>query len=309
MAQQHNADVAIIGGGPAGLNAALILGRSCKKVIVVDVGQPRNRRAELAYGFLTRDATPPHSLRTIARQQLVPYDVSFITAKAEHVLQAGENFDIALSTGELVTCRRLILATGVTDDMPALKGMKDFWGKSVFSCPYCDGWEVRQGRIGILGTGSKAYEFALLLENWCRQVTIFLNGEEAPSKEQRAYLAELKIEIVPGPISALEGENGQLRRVGLEDGTAVECNALFYHSEPTQADPLALQLGCRLTEERSQIAVDAKGRTSVRGVYAAGDRVTAQNLLITAAASGAVAGFAINEDLCEEKHSRGTKRS
>lgn len=301
----NQTDVLIVGGGPAGLNAALILGRACKSVTIIDAGTPRNRQVERAFGFLTRDATAPREILAIGRQQLEKYDVHFMTAKVETAEAVDEGFRLGLSDGETLTGKKLILSTGVIDEPPAIEGMAELWGRSVFSCPYCDGWETRESRIAILGNGKAGYEFSLLLDNWCRDVTLCLDGGPAPEDWQLAYLEKLGIKVMPEKIARLEGKGGQLEQVVFSGGATMPCDAVFFHSEPKLPDPLALQLGCKVEKNGCAILTDAKGRTSIKGVYAAGDRMTPQNLLITAAASGAVAGFTVNEDLCEERHAEG----
>jgi thioredoxin reductase len=296
MRTPQNVDVVVVGGGPAGLSAALILGRARRTILVCDDGQPRNARSHALHGFLTRDGEHPQQLRAIGFDQLRRYGIE---VRALHVADAASvdgHFTVHLEGDSAVTARALLLATGVDDDVPAIDGLDALYGRSVFHCPYCDGWEVRDQPLGAYGAGANGVKLAVALSTWSRDVVLFTGGGVGPSREDRATLAVLGISVRPERVVGLEGTDGQLERVVLAGGASVARRALFFKTAARQRSPLAARLGCELTP-KGVVRTNRLEGTGVPGLYVAGDASEDVQLAIVAAAEGAKAGFAIDEYL------------
>jgi thioredoxin reductase len=291
-------DVVIAGGGPAGLSAALVLGRMRRRVLVCDTGAPRNAPAHAAQSVFTRDGTPPAELLRIGREQLRPYDTVELRHVAVVSAQAGEGgFEVELADGAREQSRRLLLATGVVDELPAVEGMAELWGKGVYHCPYCHGWEVRDQPLAVFANGAAGVHVALLLSLLSTDIVICTNGPADFSEEERRRLAARGIAVREEAVVRLEGTADSLERVIFATGEALPRRGLFVPPGQHQHSDLAVQLGCASTEE-GFVQVDESGQTTVRGVYAAGDMITRmQQQVIHAAAAGARAAAAINGDL------------
>lgn len=290
-------DVLIIGGSFAGLSAANVLGRARRDVLVVDAGAPRNRFSSHAHNFLGHDGRPGSAILADGRTQLEAYaSVELQNGAVESVRAAGDHFAATLTDGREVQARRVVLATGVQDVLPPLEGLAERWGKTVLHCPYCHGFEVAGGRIGVLAANAHAAQHAALISEW-GEVTLFANGVEIDA-DGRALLARRGVEIVEGAVAALEGATPDLNAVRLADGSRVAIEALFIPVS-TRASPLAAQLGCALEDAPSGqiVQVDAMKRTSVQGVYAAGDAARGMHSVAFAAADGMMAGVALHRDL------------
>jgi len=293
-------DTVIVGGSSAGLSAALILGRSLRRVVVLDDQKPCNRFTHASHGFLTRDGTPPADLLRIARDQLGPYaTVSLRTATAERIDKAAAGFTIAASDGSLLETRTVLLATGLADNLPALTGVEPLWGKSVFHCPYCDGYEFRGKTIAVYGESEDALHLVYLLRNLTPRVTLCAGGGWVPSVSQRDVLARHGIPVIERPIAMLESTGTDLNAVRFADGTALACDALFIRPRTTHRTPFAHDLGCELNEQ-GIVRVDLRGHTSVEGVYAAGDLASPIRSVAIAVAQGAAAAYGINADLVHQ---------
>lgn len=294
-------DAAIVGGGPAGLNAALVLGRTCRTTLVLDDGRPRNAFADRMHGFLTRDGTPPNEVLSLARSELERYEaVSFVQAHVEAIATQTGAFALRTDTGTTYAARRVLLATGVYDALPAIDGLRDAWGHTAFVCPYCDGWEMRGKRIAVVGKGGKAVELAQELRQWSRDILVCTQGEDGLSAPHRRWIAAVRAAHVAQPIRRIRSNGGCIEALEFESGIEERCDAMFLSAPLRPRYPLVDMLGCKLRED-GEIDVDARGRTSVAGVYAAGDAVTTVHQVILAAASGVCAAMAINEDALQDE--------
>ncbi|MFI5585665.1 NAD(P)/FAD-dependent oxidoreductase [Amycolatopsis sp. NPDC051758] len=291
---ENSYDVLVVGGGAAGLSAALMLGRARRRVAVVDGGAPRNAPASHMHGFLSRDGLPPSELLKIGREELAGYGVDILE---DQVTRLDPGFTAHLASGRELTARRVLVATGVHDDLAAIPGLRESWGTDAVTCPYCHGYEVRDQPLGVLGTEPASVEHALLVRQWSPDVVYF--GHTAPpSEEDRERLDARGIRVVDGLVTALRRENGRL--TGIELGERfVPRVALFVRTRTVPHDDVLRGLGCAVTDE-DVVAVDAMGKTSVPGVWAAGNVVDARATVIIAAAQGAAAAGALNHDLVAE---------
>lgn len=291
-------DIIIIGGSFAGLSAAMQLARARRRVLLIDAGEPRNRYASAAHGFLGQDGVAPLAIRATARAQLAAYP-------AAHFHDGAATAATATTTGFAVTCAdgsthhaaRLILATGVRDELPALPGIRERWGRTVLHCPYCHGYELGGAPVGVLAGHEKSAHQAALLPDW-GPTTYFTQEAYEPDAEQAALLAARGVTIERTPVVALLGDAPALTGVRLADGRTVPLGGLFV-APRTDPGPLARQLGCALDDGFTGplVRVDAMQQTTVPGVYAAGDAAMAMHNATLASAAGAMAGFAVHQSL------------
>lgn len=288
-------DVVIIGGGVAGLSAALVLGRARRKVVVIDGGSPRNAPAAHAHGFLTRDGIPPKELLAIGRDEVRGYGVEIID---DVVYRLRHDHAVELAGGRVITGRRILVTTGLTDELPDVPGVAERFGTDVLHCPYCHGWEVRDQRFGVLATSEKSVHQALIVWQWSKDLTFFTHTQDI-SAEDRAKLTGLGIRIVDGKVSELAVENDRLSGIRLVNGEVVERDVVFVGPRFVPRDKLLDQIGCERTED-SFVAVDAQGRTSVDGVWAAGNVVDPMAQLVVAAAEAYQLAATLNFDLVLE---------
>jgi thioredoxin reductase len=293
-------DVIIIGGSYAGMAAALQLARVRKAVLVVDAGRRRNRFARHPHGFLGQDGQPGEAIAARGRAEVLAYStVTWREATATAARPVPDGF-VVHAGGEEHRGRRLILATGVTDELPAIPGLAERWGGRVFFCPYCDAYELGPGRLGILATSPASAHFALLVADWAGagQARFFLNGAPAPQAEERAALLARAIAIEPLGVIAIAGE-GPAVEVRLEDGRVVPLDALFLIPRTRIDAPFAEQLGCELEmgSKGPLYKTDATKETTVPGVFACGDAATTMHSVAFAVADGVRAGLAAHHSL------------
>ena len=298
-------DVVVIGGGAAGLSAALVLGRARRQVAVVDAGEPRNAPAAHRQGFLGSDGLPPSDLLATGREEVRGYDVRLISGiVAEVTALAGDEpsgtpaFDVRLEDQSVLRTRRVLITTGLRDHVPDLPGVAERWGRDLLHCPYCHGYEVRDRPLGVLGGNEAAPAHAHLIRQWSDDVVYFANGTDLDS-DQRESLTARGIGVVETPVAGLVVERDQLAGVRLADGTVVPRAAVFVRPEFMPHDTLLTDLRCS-TGPDGWVTVDATGRSSVSGVWAAGNAVNPRAQVITAAGEGSAAAIAINNDLVEE---------
>lgn len=294
-------DVIVVGGSFAGLSAAMQLARARRRVLIVDTGLPRNRFAHASQGFLGQDGRAPAAILETARAQVLAYP----TAEFRHdeatraAARDDGTFEVALASGVTVRARRLVLAAGVVDELPEIPGLRERWGKSVLHCPYCHGYEVADGRIGVLAVGERSLHQALLLPDWSADVTLFTNGSFDPTAEQRDTLAARGVRVDARPVAEVIGDEAAPAGLRLRSGEVVALDALFTASRTRMASPLAEQLGCEFDDGvfGRVIRTDAKKATTVPGVYAAGDAAREPHNATFASADGVMAGISAHQSL------------
>lgn len=291
-------DVAIVGGGPAGLAAALALGRSRKHVLIIDGGTPRNVRAQYIGGFITQDRIIPTAFRTTAHDDLRAYPTIdlHLNTIVERIDRVGNALALHVGGIEHAT-RRVLLATGLIDEPLPLEGARDLWGRSLFQCPYCHAYEHRDRKLGFLSPNSAEADWSLLLRSWSRDVTVFTNGAYTLSAEQRGKLDAAKIPIVEGRILELLRASDQLHAIRVE-GETLACDALFFRPQQRQVSIVA-GLGLALTAD-GHVRIDENFKTSMPGVYAAGDLAGPYHGALAAASAGSKAAHSINHELTVE---------
>jgi thioredoxin reductase len=299
-ANAADCDVCIVGAGVSGLSAALILGRCQRRVVMFDSGKPRNFASAGLHGYLSRDGIHPLRLREIGREELRCYPT--VTVHDSEVMAARRNehgYEIRPRHGAAVTARMLLLATGRTDVLPDKPGFREFYGRGVYHCPICDGWENRGEPFAVLGWGNDACELALEMLLWTRQVTLCTDGGGAVGRADRARLRRHGVGVEEAVVEAAIGDStGRLESLRLAGGNTLACRAVFFDSQPPQKSSLAESLGCSLDQSG---AVICKGpAASVPGLFVAGNVRGGLHLAITAAAEGVEAAIAINNALQEQ---------
>lgn len=295
-------DVVVVGAGPAGLSAALVLGRACRRVLVCDSRQPRNAASRAVHGFLTRDGTPPDELRRLGRDELRPYPSVVLRQDVEVTdvrLRPG-GFDVLLDGDERVHTRRLLLATGLVDQLPPVDGMAELWGAGVFPCPYCDAYELRGKRVAVYGRGQHALELCRAMTGWTADVMLFTDGPPGLGPDQVFALESRGIPVVTADVRRLVGRaGGGLQTVDVDGRPPIARDALFLSFPQHQRSPLAAKLGCELTSNGA-VQTGELESTNIPGLFVAGDASTGPRLAIVAAAEGAMAAFAINRSLVRD---------
>lgn len=293
-------DVAIIGGGPAGLSAALTLGRARKQAVVIDEGRPRNAVTRTAHGFFTRDGIAPGELRRIAQEQISAYPSVLLTEDTV-VSIAGEDGGFRLETaqGRTFEARKLLFAVGLKDRPLDIPGLAEVYGKSAFVCPYCDGWELRDEPLVVISSGAALMHFAPLLSGWTRRFAVCTNGPDELSESEREELRRNGVPLYETPVRSIDSSDGQVRQVVLEDGTTLPCTGIFFKPDLVLGSSLPQSLGCAVSDFGG-VEVDELGRTSVAGIFAAGDTASKMHQAIAAAAAGTMCAAAINLELNRE---------
>jgi thioredoxin reductase len=288
-------DVVVVGGGAAGLSAALVLVRARRTVVVVDAGAPRNAPAAHLHGFLSRDGMPPHDLLAAGRAEVSGYGGRLID---DTVVEVAPGFLVRLAGGSSLHARRVLVATGLRDELPDLPGVRERWGRDLLHCPYCHGLEVRDQPLGVLGGSPEAVQHALLIRQWSLDLILFPHTD-AVGPEQRERLTARGIRIVDGTIARLVVDNDQLQGVELDGGTVVPRTAVFVRPRFVPNADLLTGLGCEL-DANGWVVHDPVGRTSVAGVWVAGNAADPRAQVISAAGEGSAAAIALNADLVDE---------
>lgn len=296
-------DVIIVGAGPAGLSAALMLGRCRRTVLVCDTGCPRNAASKALHGYLTRDGVAPGELLAIGRKELETYET--VEFRPVEVVDARwckdeQRFEVALASGERFRSRKLLLATGMADNLPEVDGIRELYGKSVFHCPYCDGWELRDQPLAIYGRGERGHGLALELTVWSGDLVLCSNGPCELRDNQRERLVRNGVAIREQPIARLEGRDGILQHIVFENGERLPRRGLFFTEGQFQQSHLSTALGCEFNE-KGTVRTGKYETTHLPGLFVCGDASRRVQWVVVAAAEGAEAAFAINTDLLKDE--------
>lgn len=295
-------DVVVIGGGAAGLSAALVLSRAQRRVVVVDAGQPRNAPAAHMHGFLGWDGAPPGTLLKQGRDEVTSYGGELIAGTVTDLLSVtSENahrFEVTLADGRSLLARRVLVTTGLRDDIPAIEGVRERWGRDLLHCPYCHGNEVRDQPLGVLGGTPEAVAHALLVRQWTPDVVYFDHTGHL-SADEREQLTARAIGVVEGPVARLVVDDDHLTGVELESGQVVPRTAVFVRPAFVPNSDLLVGLGCA-THDNGWVVADSVGQTSVHGVWVAGNAANPRAQVVTAAGEGSAAAIAMNNNLVEE---------
>jgi thioredoxin reductase len=297
--RRRDYDAVILGGGPAGLSAALILGRCRRRVLLCDAGRPRNAASKALHGFLTRDGSRPADLLRIGRREVAKYGIELVSGEARDARRTKAGFEVVLSTGRRLSSRMLLVATGVVDRLPEVNGLRALYGRSVFHCPYCDGWEVSDRPLAVYGRGRSGMGLSLSLKTWSGDVALLSDGPARLPREDRVRLARHRIAVYEKKIARLDGGARGLDVV-FADGERLKRAALFFSTGQDHCSDIPRRLGCRFTE-KGAVKTDRLESTGIPGLYVAGDASKDVQLAIVAAAEGAKAALAINRALQEEE--------
>lgn len=300
MESKQPYDVIIIGGSNAGLSAAMSLGRASKRVLVIDSGAPCNLQTPHSHNFLTNDGKTPKEIRERALAEVLKYPTVEITNGLVTDSSGGNNnFKTYTANNEVFFSKKLLFASGVKDIMPNIPGFTECWGISVIHCPYCHGYEYRDQNTGIITNGELALDFGLLSNNWTEHLTIFTNGECTISENDRKILTGRKINIIEDQIDRLVHSNGQVRHIEFADGRIFELEALYARPPFEQHSKIPEKMGCVINEQ-GYVEVDEFKRTTVPGIYAAGDNTNRMRSVANAVGAGSAAGAFINHDMIKE---------
>jgi thioredoxin reductase len=286
-------DVIVVGGGPAGLSAALMLGRCRRRVLVCDRGEPRNQQSAALHGYLTRDGIAPAEFRSLGQRELVPYAVEFRCVGVQNATRGRRGFNITLADGRRERSRFLLLATGVKDQLPQVPGVEECYGRSVFHCPYCDGWERRDQRLAAFGRN--AVPLALALKTWSGRVVLCTHGKRLDGATRRR-LDDNGIAVRRSTVTRLTHVDGRVRSLELADGDRVACDAVFFAAGQHPQDSLAERLGCSFNR-KGTVNTGTLCDTNVPGVFVAGDASRDAQFVVVAAAEGIKAAVAIDKAL------------
>lgn len=293
-------EVIIIGGSYAGLSTAMSLGRSLRNTLIIDAGRPCNRQTPRAHNYLTQDGSTPKEISDIATSQVSKYDsVKFYEGLAVKVQKIKNYFEITTLKGDVFTAKKLVLATGIKDLMPGIKGFSECWGISVVHCPYCHGYEIRNKKTAIIANGERAFHLASLVNNLTQEIIILTSGKKDFDENQLEKLKQYQIQIIEKEISTIEHQNGQLEKVVFKDGSSKYIESA-YASIPFELNSnIPKELGCNLTEH-GHIEVNFMQKTTVEGVFACGDNSAMMRSVAIAVSSGNISGAVINNELTQE---------
>ena len=294
-------DVIIVGGSYAGLAAGMTLGRALKNVLIIDDRKPCNRQTPQSHNFLTQDGKAPGEIASNGKQQVQLYKtVQFADATAAHARRVENGFEISVAGGKRFHTKKLLFATGIKDLLPAIDGIADSWGITALHCPYCHGYEVRNKATGILSDGDAGFEFARLLSNWTKDLTLFTNGPSTLTNDQQKDLTNHSIHIVENKIEKVEHNNGHIQKLVFTNAVTISIDALYVPSSFEQHCKIPQELGCELTGD-GYISTDIFHETTVPGVYAIGDNASKNRTVANAVSSGASAGIVISKKMIAEE--------
>ena len=294
-------DVIIVGGSYSGLAAAMALGRSLRRVLIIDSGEPCNRQTPYSHNFLTQDGKTPKEIAALAKAQVEKYDtVTFFNSRATAGTKTERGFEIQTESGRAFGAKKLIFATGIKDIMQDIEGYADCWGISVLHCPYCHGFEVRNVKTGILGNGELGFEFSKLISNWTKDLTLFTNGKSSLTREQTKMLENRNIGIVELEIESLEHAKGHLHHILFKNGLRSPIDAMYTRGPFRQHCSIPETLGCALTAE-GYIETDSFQKTTINGILACGDNSSSMRTVAHAVAMGTKAGMMANREIIFEE--------
>lgn len=299
MTEDKSFDVIVIGGSYAGLSAAMALGRSMRKVMIIDNGLPCNRQTPHSHNFITQDGEEPHAIAEKAKKQVLNYQtVSFHKGKAIAGNKVENGFIIRTEKNETFSARKLIFATGIKDIMPDIKGFSECWGISVIHCPYCHGYEFRQRKTGIMANGERAFHLASLVRNLTESVTVLTSGKSDFTNEQQVKLSRNNIAVIETEIIEIQQEAGQVQAIIFKDGKKINLDAVYAFVPFIQSSDIPTALGCKLTEQ-GYIQVDSFQKTTVEGIFACGDNASMMRSVSNAVAAGSLTGAMVNKELVD----------
>lgn len=301
-------DCIIIGGGPAGLNAAIVLGRCRRQVIVFDTRQQRNSSSHGMHNYLTRDDILPADFIKICHAEMKKYSVQLVHKKIISAKKSKQGFFMATDEkGNTHHSKKLLVATGLTDTLPEVEGFREMYGRSIFHCPYCDGWEVRDKKLGVYARNKEGWELALNLKTWSTDVTLFTDGKNKITPHQKKKLDANKIAVNDNPILRLQGVKGNLKSIVFKNKESMDCDALFFVNGYTQQCNLVKTFGCEM-DKKGVVITNRFQQTNIEGLYVAGDASKDMHFVVVAAAEGAKAGVIINKELQKEISDRATEK-
>ncbi|HEY2350309.1 MAG TPA: NAD(P)/FAD-dependent oxidoreductase [Puia sp.] len=293
-------DVIIIGGSYSGLAAGMALGRARRDVLIIDQGEPCNMQTPQSHNFITQDGSSPAEINRIARQQVAKYKtIQFFDGLVTGVVRREKDFIISTSNRDIFYSKKIIFATGIRDIMPEIEGFHSCWGISVLHCPYCHGYEVRNKNTGILGNGESGFEFARIISNWTKNLTLYVNGSSTLTAGQTKQLDAHQIKIVEGEIEQLLHEGGHIQNLRFKSGKMCPIEVLYAPGSFRQHCTIPKDLGCEHTED-GYIKTDAFQKTTEAGIYACGDNTNRIRTLANAVASGTTAGMMLNKEIIVE---------
>lgn len=293
-------DVIIIGGGPAGLNAAVVLGRCRRKVLLFDSGKQRNRYSHGMHNYLTRDDVLPDKFLELAKAETKKYGVQFKNIEVKSAKKTGETFEVIDSNKNKFISKKLVLATGLTDKLPKITGAAEIYGKSMFHCPYCDGWEVKNKAVGIYAESKNGIDLALILTTWSKKITFYTNGKKFVRADKEALLKSKGINLNHLKIRAFEALGGNIKKIRFTDDSTSKCEALFFSTGYEVQCDLVESLGCNI-DNLNVAKTNKSQQTNIPGLYVAGDASRDMHFVVVAAAEGAKAGVYINKELNAEE--------
>jgi thioredoxin reductase len=303
MKNNNNFEVIIIGGSYAGLSAAMALGRALRKVLIIDSGKSCNWQTPHSHNFITQDGQTPGAIAHKAKEQVLRYNsVHFVEGIAANGKKTETGFEIVTQAGQTFTSQRLLFATGLTDQMPAIQGFSECWGISILHCPYCHGYEVKNERTGIIANGEVAFHYAQLISNWTKEMAIYTNGESTLTTEQTEKIRKHEIQIIEKEIGYIAHKNGNVQQIVFKDNTVTTVKAIYSRPAFEQHCKIPEALGCELTEQ-GLLKVDNFQKTTVEGVYACGDNSGGRAVSI-AVSTGTVAGASLNNQLSAEEFNK-----
>jgi len=301
MPDNNNFEIIIIGGSYSGLSAAMSLGRALRNVLIIDSERPRNKQTPYSHNFLTQDGKTPMQIATLAKEQVSQYKtVKFYSGLAVWGAKTEKGFEIRTQAGDLFYSKKLILATGLKDIIPEIKGFAECWGISVIHCPYCHGYEVKNEKTGILGNGDYGFEFSRLVNSWTKDLTLYTNGKSTLTTEQTEKLRKHNISVVEDGIDCFEQINGKIQNIVFNDNSKTSITAIYARPELVQHSDIPAQLGCELTEQ-GIVKVDASQKTTIPGVFACGDNSNSSRDIALAVSTGMVAGGTCNKEIIQEE--------